>query len=61
MYNSDMNRKSLIWTGMFVGSALGSYLPLIWGGSWFSFTSVVLTAVGGILGIYLGFKIGSNF
>lgn len=52
-----MNSKSIIWVGMFVGSAIGGYIPMIWGGSLLSFTSIILTAVGGIIGIYLGFKI----
>ncbi|MDO8471162.1 MAG: hypothetical protein Q7S49_00935 [bacterium] len=54
-----MNSKSIIWVGMFVGSALGGYVPLLWGGSLFSFTSVILTAAGGVLGIYFGFKISN--
>ncbi len=46
----------LIWLGMFVGSAIGSYIPLIWGGSVFSLSSVLLSAVGGIIGIWLAFR-----
>lgn len=55
-----MNSKSLIWIFMFVGSAIGGFIPSLWGDSFFSMWSVVLTAVGGIAGIYLGFKL-SNF
>jgi len=47
----------MVWVGMTIGSAIGGYLPMLWGGSLFSFTSIILTAVGGIVGIYLGFKI----
>jgi hypothetical protein len=54
-----MDSKKLIWFGLFVGSSVGSYLPVIWGGSAFSFSSIVLGAVGGIAGIWLGFKLGS--
>lgn len=54
-----MDRKKLIWFGMTVGSAVGGYMPMLWGGSLFSFTSVILTAIGGIAGIWLGYKIGS--
>lgn len=42
---------------MGVGSAIGGYLPILWGGSAFSMSSVILTAVGGIAGIWLGFKL----
>jgi len=51
-----MNSKSLIWIFMAIGSAIGGYIPTFWGASFFSFSSVILTALGGILGIYLGFK-----
>jgi hypothetical protein len=43
---------------MFIGSAIGGYFPLLWGDSVFSFSSVILTAVGGFLGIWVGFKLG---
>jgi hypothetical protein len=49
-----MGRKSLVWIGMTVGSALGGYLRVLWGGDLFSFSSLILSGVGGILGIWLG-------
>ncbi len=53
-----MESKKLIWFGVAVGSAIGGYLPLLWGGNLFSFTSIILTAVGGIAGIWVGYKLG---
>jgi hypothetical protein len=44
----------LVWIGMIVGSAVGGYLPVLWGGDLFSFSSLILSGVGGILGIWLG-------
>ncbi len=52
-----MDSKKLTWLGMVVGTSLGGYLPLIWGGSAFSFTSIFLGAAGGIAGIFIGFKL----
>ena len=49
--------KSFIWVGMFVGSTIGAYIPALWGGSLFSFTSIILTAIGGFAGIWAGFKV----
>lgn len=46
---------------MIIGSYLGSYTPTLWGDSFFSMTSVLLTAVGGFVGIYLALKISQNF
>ena len=52
-----MGPKSIIWMGMITGSAIGSFIPVLWGGNLFSFSSIIFTAIGGIIGIWLGFKI----
>jgi uncharacterized membrane protein len=49
--------KKLIWGGMFVGSTAGGFLPMLWNSSAFSMSSVLLSAVGGVLGIYAGLKL----
>ncbi len=52
-----MSRKTFIWIGLFIGSTAGGMLPALWGGDiGFSLSSVVLTAVGGLIGIWAGFK-----
>lgn len=53
-----MNQKSITRVCMLVGAAVGGYVPLLWGGDLLSMSSIVLTAVGAIAGIYAGFKIG---
>ena len=55
-----MNSKTPIWIGMFVGGAIGGYIPGLWGDNFLTFSSVILTAVGGLIGIWIGFKI-SNY
>ena len=52
-----MSAKSLIWIGVFVGSTAGGSLPMLWGGSMFSVSSVILSTVGGLAGIWGGFKL----
>ena len=42
---------------MSIGAAVGGYLPMLWGDDLFSMSSVLLTALGGFLGIYAGFKL----
>ena len=54
-----MSRKSFIWGGMFVGSSVGGLLPSFWGSSMISMSAVVLTAVGGVVGIWGGLKLAS--
>ena len=43
---------------MFIGSAVGSFIPELWGAGLFSMSSVIWSGVGGLLGIYVGFKLG---
>ena len=42
---------------MAVGTTLGGCVTILWGGSTFSMSSIILAAVGGFLGIYAGYKL----
>lgn len=53
-----MSQKSLIWIGLFIGSTIGSFVPELWGGGMLSISSIIFSTIGGIVGIYLGFKLG---
>lgn len=53
-----MTMKTFIWGGMFAGSGIGSVLPYLWGDSALSMPSVILSAVGGVLGIWAGYQLG---
>lgn len=50
----------MIWLLMFVGSTIGGFVPLLWGGSTFSISSVLFSAVGGIVGIWLGYRLSND-
>jgi len=52
--------KTFIMTGMVLGSLAGGYAPMLWGGSVFSMSSILLSAVGGFAGIWAGYKIASR-
>jgi ABC-type antimicrobial peptide transport system permease subunit len=52
-----MNSKAIVWVMMMIGSTVGSYLPVMWGGDVFSFSSIILGGLGAIAGIYAGWKI----
>ncbi|MBX4181671.1 hypothetical protein KW807_02290 [Candidatus Parcubacteria bacterium] len=52
-----MENKRLIWLGAAIGSTIGSYVPTLWGAGMVSFSSVILGGVGGIVGIYIFYKI----
>lgn len=50
--------KKLIWLGMIIGSIAGNMVPLLWGGSAVSMAGLLGAFVGGVLGIWGGFKLG---
>jgi hypothetical protein len=52
-----MNSKFLIMIGLTVGSTLGSSVPMLWGGDWLSMWSVLLGGIGGLVGIWAGYKL----
>ena len=52
-----MEFKSIVWIAVFVGSTIGGLLPSLWGAGFLSFSSVIFTALGGFLGIWLAYKI----
>jgi hypothetical protein len=52
--------KKFVWIGLFVGSTVGNLLPLLWGGDAISVSGFVLSFLGGIIGIWLGYRFGQS-
>jgi len=48
--------KKTYYLAAFIGSVIGGYIPKLWGAGFLSFSSVILSAVGGILGIVVVYK-----
>lgn len=55
-----MGKKTLVFLAMTVGSIIGGYIPTLFGASFISLTSVLFSGIGGIFGIWIGYKL-SNF
>jgi hypothetical protein len=53
-----VDRSKLIWIGVFVGSTIGGLVPSLWGADMLSFSGVIWSGVGGIAGIWLGYRLG---
>lgn len=49
-----MNRKSIIYLSTLVGLTVGSFVPMLWGGSLLGGMSVLFSTIGGIVGIWIG-------
>jgi len=54
-----MTRK-LVWLGLFVGSAIGNMAPLLWGGDVISMSGILCSLIGGIIGIWVGYRVGQS-
>lgn len=52
-----MERKHIVWIGIFVGSTLGGLIPELWGAGIFSLSSILLSGVGAVAGIYGAYKL----
>ena len=52
-----MFSKTLIFLGLFTGSLVRGYIPVLFGDSMFSYLSVITSALGAILGVWVGYKI----
>ena len=52
-----MTPKSLVWFGMFVGSAVGGYVPTFWGADLFSFSGLFGSFVGSLVGVWAAYKL----
>lgn len=52
-----MNQTALIWLCMAIGSTLGSFIPTLWGAGFLSLASVIFSTMGGLLGIYIGYRL----
>jgi hypothetical protein len=52
--------KRLIWIGAFVGSTLGGLVPRLWHASLWSLWGILFSMIGGIVGIWAGWKISQG-
>ena len=51
-----MSAKFFIFVGMTVGSIIGGYIPVLWGAGIFSYSSVLFSGIGAIIGVWIGYK-----
>lgn len=55
-----MSDKKLIWGGFFIGSTIGGMLPTIWGDDMLSISGFLLSLLGGIVGIWAGYRVAKS-
>jgi len=52
-----MPQKKVIMVGMVVGSFIGGYIPVLFGAGSFSFISLFTSGAGGIVGIWVAYRL----
>jgi hypothetical protein len=55
-----VSSRKLIWLGFFIGSTVGGMLPPLWGGDMLSTSGFLLSVVGGIVGIWAGYRVARS-
>lgn len=55
-----MGTRRLIWFGLIAGSTIGGFVPELWHASMFSLWGIVMSTIGGIIGIWAAWKIGNG-
>lgn len=61
LWYTAMNGKPLIWIGLFLGSTIGGFVPALWHAGLFSFSGLLFSTIGGIIGVYIGWKISGDY
>jgi hypothetical protein len=51
--------RSVIGLCALVGTTAGGYLPVLWGSSSFSMTSLLFGVLGGIAGVWVGVRLST--
>ena len=51
-----MDRKLIVVTTV-IGSFVGGYIPSLWNADMFSVSGIIFSAIGGIIGMWIGYKI----
>jgi predicted MFS family arabinose efflux permease len=51
-----MPSRTLVWVAILIGSTIGGVIPELWGAEMLSFTSLLLSGIGGLVGLWIAFK-----
>ena len=54
-----MSTRFIIFIGMTLGSIIGGYIPTLFGAGLLSYSSILFSGIGSILGIWIGYKLSN--
>lgn len=55
-----MSTKLAVGIGMMLGSIIGGYAPALFGVDLFSFTAIITSTIGSLIGIFVGYKLSNE-
>ena len=55
-----MSDKTIVMFGMIMGSLIGSYVASLFGAGILSYSSVIISGIGGIIGVLLAVKLTNS-
>ena len=53
--------QARIWIGILIGSTIGGFIPDLWGAGLFSYSSVLLSGFGAVVGLLIGYKLAEQW
>lgn len=51
-----MSSKTVYYIALFIGSIIGAYIPKLWGAGLISFSSIIFSALGALVGFIIVWK-----
>jgi hypothetical protein len=48
--------QTRIWLGVLIGSIIGGFVPELWGAGLLSYSSVLLSGLGALVGLWIGYN-----
>jgi uncharacterized membrane protein YeaQ/YmgE (transglycosylase-associated protein family) len=52
--------QARIWIGISIGSSIGGFIPELWGADLLSHSSILLSGIGALIGLLVGYKLAQR-
>jgi hypothetical protein len=46
-----------IWIGILIGSTVGGFVPALWGADLLSFSAILFSGIGALVGLFVAYKL----
>jgi len=54
--------KLMIWIGIAIGGTIGGFIGAVFDhGNWFGAWSIIVSGIGSLVGLWLGYKVGKAY